>query len=74
LTIFKDRFYVTTASKNTLRSEGHRLFKETVFDKLKVQLRQIVLNKIREDREQSGALVNRSLLKDTLLVRISIYI
>lgn len=63
---YLDRFYVQIASKRTLREEGHFIFKETIFNVLKEQLRDTVLQKIREDRD--GKAVNRSLLRNTILV------
>jgi hypothetical protein len=62
----KDRFYVQTASKRNLVDEAHFLFKESVFDVLKNTLRQIVLDKIRNDR--NGEMADRSLLKSTLAI------
>lgn len=70
LLIVKDRFYVITASKNSLKTEAYRLFKSIIFDVIKPKLRTVILNQIQQDREQStSSNVDRSLLKDTLFVR-----
>ncbi|KAL0488140.1 cullin [Acrasis kona] len=66
---YLDRYYVITAKKNTLKTEGYRLFKEIIFDGLKVQLRNIVRSKLKEDRDLSTtSTVDRSFLKETLLL------
>ncbi|EFC47620.1 predicted protein, partial [Naegleria gruberi] len=50
--IFKylDQFYVASNTKRTLKYEAYYLFKTSIFDHCKVQLRQILLDKITQDQ------------------------
>nr|CAG4714740.1 unnamed protein product [Naegleria fowleri] len=71
--IFKylDQFYVVSNSKRTLKSEAFYSFKTVVFDGMKNTLRQIVLDKIDQDRKNfhsdaSFYLSQRHLLRQTL--------
>ncbi|KAG2378508.1 hypothetical protein C9374_008147 [Naegleria lovaniensis] len=71
--IFKylDQFYVVSNSKRTLRSEAFYSFKTVVFDGMKTTLRQIILDKIDQDRKNFNSdtsfyLSQRHLLRQTL--------
>jgi hypothetical protein len=63
---YLDRFYVHIENQRVLKEEGYFIFYETIFNKLKTQMRNVILTKIEQDR--NGVQINRNLLSDSILV------
>jgi hypothetical protein len=63
---YLDRFYVHIENQRVLKEEGHFIFYETIFNKLKTQMRNVILTKIEQDR--NGVQINRNLLSDSILI------
>eukprot|EP01080_Neovahlkampfia_damariscottae_P010859 gene10859-3478_t len=65
---YLDRYYVHIENKRFLKEEGYHLYFEIIFQKLKNQMRNIILNKIEQDR--NGIQINRSLLNHSINIFI----
>eukprot|EP01065_Artemidia_motanka_P045746 TRINITY_DN6784_c2_g1_i1.p1 TRINITY_DN6784_c2_g1~~TRINITY_DN6784_c2_g1_i1.p1 ORF type:complete len:797 (+),score=275.93 TRINITY_DN6784_c2_g1_i1:116-2392(+) len=61
---YLDRFYTKHSSKDSLRDCGLLCFKETIYDKVKDELRLAVFDNILRERE--GELVDRTTLKEAI--------